>query len=75
MRRKIYYLAFLKVGNWECPQYQWYMDLVDPDRVDEYITGIQTEHMNNRLVGAWRWSIPFEITWKLGEFYQLDYSI
>ena len=72
MRQRIYYLAFLKLDMYEYSIYQWYMSLVDPDRVDEYLTDVQIEHLKNRLVGGWRGCIPFNITWELGNMEFLD---
>jgi hypothetical protein len=75
MRRKVYYKAFLKMPKYECLQLTWFQDLVDPDRVDEYLTEIQITHMKNRLIGGWRSMIPFNIQYSIGEIVQLDYSI
>jgi len=75
MRQRVYFLAFLKFDYQEYPQYQWYMDLVDINGIEEFLTKIQIEHLKNRLVGAWRHSIPFNITFKLMEIHHLDYSI
>ena len=75
MRRRIYYRAFLKRGDWEYPRYELFSDLIDPDDDEKVHMEIQIEHMKNRLVGCWRMSIPFKIDWKLGGIEFLNYSI
>lgn len=75
MMRRIYYRAFLKLGTWKYPRYDWYTELIDPNDEEKLRLEIQIEHMNNRIQGAWRWSIPFEIDWKLGNMEFLTYEI
>jgi len=80
MKRRVYFKAFItpkcatkETGPW--PRYEWYQDVVDVDDMDEAMTDVQTEHMANRLVGAYRHIVPFAIEWIVGDIYQLDYQI
>jgi hypothetical protein len=75
MRQRIYYLAFLNLGNWEYPRYGWFTDLIDPNEVEQRRMEIQINHMKNRIQGAWRWQVPFEISWKLGNMEFFTYEI
>lgn len=75
MKRRIYYRAFLKLKMWEYPKYEWFTDLIDPNDEEQRRMEIQTEHMTNRIQGAFRWFIPFEIGWKLGNMEFFTYEI
>lgn len=75
MRRRVYYLALLKVADWKFPRYDWFTELIDPNDEEQRRMEIQIEHMRNRIQGAWRWNAPFEIGWKLGGMEFFTYEI
>ena len=75
MKRRVYYKALLKIGDWEYPRYEWYSDLIDPNDEEEKRMTVQMDHMKNRIVGAYRWTAPFNIEWQLGDMEYLTYEI